>query len=60
MDGAFLLTMAKMYMSVKESPYTKEEVEPKSVPFLSPVVLDERCDVSFVCQIQRNSKQHAA
>jgi len=27
MDGSFLLTVAKMYMSVKESPYTKEEVK---------------------------------
>jgi len=27
LDGAFLLTMAKMYMSVKESPYTKEETK---------------------------------
>jgi len=27
LDGAFLLTVAKMYMSVKESPYTKEETK---------------------------------
>lgn len=26
LDGAMMLTMAKMYTSVKESPYTRDEV----------------------------------